>query len=149
MAGDGPMTNSARYTAPDGTSVEGLLEEGPSGVVFRVDQQGRALFEIPYASIDKIDTSFTRPSRMKIVARDTEYPLELTGAVIDGEQYGEVQWQGTTPGEAYMTREERTAHDVAAVTTGVAKTVDYVAADRVRRGRVCKRILARRDGSEA
>jgi hypothetical protein len=143
------MTNSARYTAPDGTTVAGLLEEGPSGVAFRVDQEGRALFEVPYASIEKIATSLARPTRMKIVARGNEYPLELTGSVIDGEQHGEVEWQGSTPGEYQMTREERTAHDAAAVTTGLVKTVDYVAADRVRRGRLCKRILARRDGSAA
>jgi len=43
-----------------------------------------------------------------------------------------------------MTREESTANDIAAFIPAVVRVVDYVAADRVRRRRVCNRILARR-----
>jgi len=143
-AGDKPDTNSARYQTPDGQKVHGLIDEAPSGVVFRVDEQGRALWEIPYASIERIKTSFLRPRVMKIAARGDEYRLVLTGAVIDGSHHGTMTWSGTAPGESSMTREESTANDIAAFIPAVVRVVDYVAADRVRRRRVCNRILARR-----
>jgi hypothetical protein len=140
------MTNSARYKLPEGTTVEGLLEEREHSVAFLVGNQGRTVFELPYSAIEKIVTPVARPTVLKIVAGGSELALKLTGAVIDGERHTEVGWQGSSSGEYDQTREEQAASDAAVLLPAVVKTVDYVAADRVRRARVCKRILARRDG---
>ena len=144
------MTNSAVYTSPDGADVPGLLEEREHAVVFNAPGEGRALFELPYRSIERVRMSFLRPTRMTLVGDGARHRLRLRGAIIDGEQHGESEWiQGSSPTELEYDRTRKTTEDTLIVVGGLMKVVEWVAADRVRRRRIRGRILARRGAPSA
>jgi hypothetical protein len=138
------MTNSAFYTTAEGERVPGLLVEGEHSLAFQSPGDGRVLFELPYRSIERVRMSFLRPSRMTLVGDGASHPLRLTGAVIDGEQHGESEWiSGSSPTELEYDRTRRAAEETMILINGLTKVIEWVAADRVRRRRIRRRVAAK------
>jgi hypothetical protein len=88
--------------------------------------------------------SFLRPTRMTLVGDGAKHALRLTGAVIDGEQHGESEWiSGSSPTELEYDRTRKATEDTLILVNAGIKIIEWVAADRVRRRRIRKRIAAR------
>ena len=140
--------NSDVYKTAEGEKLRGLVEDDDRGVRFRVPGEDRPAFELPNHAIERIALSLLDPNRMTFVAGGTKHRVRLTGAVIDGEQHGEAEWiSGSSPTELEYDRTRKTAEETMILLNAFGMSVNWLAADRVRRRRLRDRILARRGGA--
>lgn len=140
------MVNSALYLSRDGEGAPGVLDERDDhSLVFRSDD-GRELLRAPYAVIDRVKLPFPSRSRLTFVVGAEEHRLKLAGEIVEDARVAETPLPSGVP-RSDATREERAADDAGTLILGLAHVVTFIAADRVRRRRIRKRV--RRRAAEA
>jgi hypothetical protein len=144
------VANSAVLLSAEGGKVRGLLVEQDSGLRFRAAGESSPRFEAPWATVEGVRLPWPSAKGVTVVAAGHRHRLRLTDAVID--KTGDAVPDGSAPDEfpieggtmpTNITREEALMHDVGTAVGGLTLVVNFLAADRVRRRRVRKRILER------
>ena len=135
--------NSAAYLTPGGEQIRGVLDERDSrALVFR-SEDGRELLRTPYAAVDRVKLAFLSRSRMSFLIGVDEHRIKLTGDVVEDVRVSKEMPLPSGVPRSDATREERAADDAGTLVLGLANVATFVAADRVRRRRIRKRVIGR------
>ena len=144
------MANSAVLHSAEGGKVRGLLFERDDGLQFRAAGETMPRFEVPWVTVQRVRLPWPSARRVTVVAAGQRHRLRLTDAVIDG--LGDAVADGSVRDDfpigggvrpSNITREEAMMDDIRTGVGALTLIVNFVAADRVRRRRVRRRILAR------
>jgi hypothetical protein len=136
------MVNSAVYLT-DGEKVRGVLDERDDhALVFR-SEDGRELLRTPYAAVDRVKLVLPSRSRMTFVIGADEHRIKLTGDIVEDVRISKDSTLPSGYERSDATREEKAADEIGTVFLALTNVATFVAADRVRRRRIRKRVTER------